>query len=58
MICEDSITRISHLFCGDEGGYYSYKTGPRLVSFSTNTLARMMNTNLDFLHAGYMYITR
>lgn len=33
MISEDSITRISHLFCGDEGGYYSYKTGPRLVSF-------------------------
>lgn len=29
MISEDSITRISHLFCGDEGGYYSYKTGPR-----------------------------
>ena len=33
MISEDSITRISHLFCGDEGGYYSYKTGSRLVSF-------------------------
>ena len=33
MISEDSITRIPHLFCGDEGGYYSYKTGPKLVSF-------------------------
>lgn len=33
MISENSITRISHLFCGDEGEYYSYKTGPQLVSF-------------------------
>ena len=33
MISENSITRISHLFCGDEGEYYSYKTGPKLVSF-------------------------
>lgn len=33
MISEDSITKISHLFCGDTEGYYSYKTGPKLVSF-------------------------
>ena len=33
MISEDSITKISHLFCGDTEGYYSYKSGPKLVSF-------------------------
>ena len=33
MIGEDSITAISHLFCGDIDGYYSYKSGSKLVSF-------------------------
>ncbi len=33
MISEDSITKISHIFCGDIEEYYSYKTGPKLVSF-------------------------
>ncbi len=33
MLSERSITQISHLFCGDVEGFYSYKTGPKLVSF-------------------------
>lgn len=33
MLSEDSITQISHLFCGNTEGYYSYKSGPKLVSF-------------------------
>ena len=33
MISESSITAISHLFCGDIDGYYTYKTGAKLVSF-------------------------
>jgi len=33
MLSEESITTISHLFCGDIEGYYSYKTGPKLISF-------------------------
>lgn len=33
MISEDSVTKISHIFCGDIEEYYSYKTGPKLVSF-------------------------
>ena len=33
MISEESITQISHLFCGDTEGYYLYKTGPKLVAF-------------------------
>ena len=33
MISEDSITQMAHIFCGDITGYYSYKSGPKLVSF-------------------------
>lgn len=33
MISEGSIKEISHLFCGDIEGYFSYKSGPQLVSF-------------------------
>lgn len=33
MISESSITAISHLFCGDIDGYYTYKTGANLVTF-------------------------
>jgi len=33
MISENSITQISHIFCGDITGYYSYKSGPKLVGF-------------------------
>lgn len=32
-ISEESIKRISSLFCGDAGDFYEYKSGPRLVSF-------------------------
>ena len=32
-ISEESIKRISSLFCGDAEDFYSYKSGPRLVSF-------------------------
>ena len=33
MISADSLTAIAHIFCGDIEGYYSYKSGPKLVSF-------------------------
>ena len=33
MISQDSITKISKIFCGDIEEYYSYKTGPKLIAF-------------------------
>ena len=33
MISEDAIKQIAQIFCGDIQGYYSYKSGPKLVSF-------------------------
>lgn len=33
MISEKSIKQIAAIFCGDTGDYYSYKSGPALVSF-------------------------
>lgn len=33
MISEDALRTISHMFCGDTEGYFSYKSGPKLVSF-------------------------
>lgn len=33
MLSEDSLRKISNIFCGDEEDLYSYKSGPKLVSF-------------------------
>jgi len=33
MISESTLRTISEIFCGDIQGYYSYKSGPKLVSF-------------------------
>lgn len=33
MLSEDSLKQISHIFCGDVGEYYIYKSGPKLVDF-------------------------
>lgn len=33
MISEDTLTQISHIFCGDIEGFFSYKSGSKLVSF-------------------------
>lgn len=33
MLSEDAIKQISHMFCGDSGEYYVYKSGPKLVEF-------------------------
>lgn len=33
MISENTLKEISHIFCGDTGDFYSYKTGPALVAF-------------------------
>ena len=38
MISADSLTAIAHIFCGDIEGYYSYKSGPKLVSFFNDWL--------------------
>lgn len=56
MISQDVLQRISHMFCGDEEGYFSYKTGPKLVDFLIHTSIRMMNMYKDFLHGGHMYM--
>lgn len=33
MISEDSLKQISHIFCGDVGDFYTYKSGSKLVAF-------------------------
>lgn len=33
MISEDTLTQISHIFCGDIEGFFSYKSGSKLVAF-------------------------
>ena len=33
MLSDSTIKQISQMFCGDIEGYYTYKTGPQLVSF-------------------------
>lgn len=33
MLSEDTVKKISYLFCGDTEGFYSYKSGPVLVNF-------------------------
>ena len=33
MISEETLKHISSIFCGDIEGFYSYKTGPKLVTF-------------------------
>ena len=33
MLTSSTLKHFSHIFCGDEGDFYSYKTGPKLVSF-------------------------
>lgn len=33
MISESTLKLISHIFCGDEEDFYSYKSGPKLISF-------------------------
>jgi serine/threonine protein kinase len=33
MLSDGTIKSIASIFCGDTGGYYTYKTGPALVSF-------------------------
>lgn len=33
LISQETLQRISHMFCGDEDGYFSYKSGSRLVEF-------------------------
>ena len=36
MLSENSFAAIAHVFCGDIAGYYSYKSGPALVSYFNN----------------------
>ena len=36
MISEETIKYIARVFCGDSGDFYSYKSGPELVSFFNN----------------------
>ena len=33
MLSNDSLTKLSHAFCGDDYNLYEYKSGPNLVSF-------------------------
>lgn len=36
MISESTLRSVADLFCGNAGDYYSYKSGPQLVSFFNN----------------------
>ena len=48
MLSSDSVKEIANIFCGDIGDYYTYKSGPKLVSF--------FNTNFgtkDVYQAGF-----
>ena len=36
MISESTMRNIADIFCGNIAGYYSYKSGPQLVSFFNN----------------------
>lgn len=38
MISEESLQLISKIFCGDIGDFFSYKSGPKLVSFFNHHL--------------------
>lgn len=33
LLSDDAVKQISHIFCGDEGNLYIYKSGPKLVEF-------------------------
>lgn len=56
MISEDSLQKISHLFCGDTGEKFAYKSGPKLVSFSTHIFQQMINMKAVFHPDGFMCI--
>lgn len=38
MLSSDSLKEISHIFCGDTGGFYTYKQGYKLVDFFNSNL--------------------
>lgn len=38
MISDATLKEVSHIFCEDVEGYFSYKSGPKLVNFSMNTI--------------------
>ena len=42
MLSDNTIKQIALMFCGDTEGYYSYKSGPKLVEF--------FNTTASFIH--------
>jgi len=48
MLSYDTIKKISTVFCGDDKGYYSYKSDPALVAFF-NTFSG----NQDIYHQGF-----
>lgn len=54
MISENSLRQISDIFCGDTSGFYSYKSGPKLVSFLIGTLMLQTDMVKDFRPDGHM----
>lgn len=40
MLSDDTISKISRIFCGDTEEYYSYKSGPQLVRFFNENFNR------------------
>lgn len=56
MISEDSLQKISHLFCGDTGEKFAYKSGPKLVSFFNTYFPQMINMKVVFRPDGFMCI--
>ena len=56
MLSEDSLKQISHIFCGDVGEYYVYKSGSNLWISLIDIIRGQINMGKAFHHAGYMYL--
>lgn len=58
MISEDSLKEMSHIFCGDIEGYYSYKRGIDLVAFLIVIIKQAMYINKVSPLVGHMYMIK
>lgn len=56
MISENSLKRISHIFCGDTEDLYAYKKGPSLLLFIIIIIIQVKNMDLDFRQDGCMFM--
>ena len=56
MISENSLERISHIFCGDTEDLYAYKKEPSLLLFIIIIIIQVKNMDLDFCQDGCMFM--